>query len=164
MRHWRWQVVMAFIVLICAILPLALRFSSNHLPSTAIEILQHADHFELLSLDPRLQSSPENDSFHGYRVLRRVTISDATARKKLISALRQGMRENSGIAACFNPRHGIHAENNGRQADLVICFECLQVQLFGDAQGEFLVSGSPQSIFDGTLKASSNALTPSRMP
>jgi hypothetical protein len=108
----------------------------------------------LLSLDPRLQIPPENGSFHGYRVLNRVTISETNTRQKLVSALLQGMRENSGtLAACFNPRHGINAIHKGHQADLVICFECLQVQLFGDAQGEFLVSRSPQAFFDVTLKA-----------
>jgi hypothetical protein len=74
-------------------------FPSNKLPSAAMEILQHADHFELLSLDPRLHSPAEKDSFHGYRVLSRVAISDANTRERLISALRQGMRENSGAIA-----------------------------------------------------------------
>ena len=143
------------ITAICAVVPLALWPSRNQLPASAVTILQQADHFELLSLYPRLQNLSDENTFHGYRVLASVLISDANSRQKLVSALRQGMRESSGtIAACFNPRHGIHAVYKGKQADLVICFECLQVQLFGNSSGEFLISDSPQGVFEATLKTS----------
>ena len=138
----------------CGVVALALWRSRNQLPAAAITILTRADHFELLSLDPRLGDRTDENTFHGYRVLARVPISDANGRQKLVSALREGMRESSGtIAACFNPRHGIHALYKGKQADLVICFECLQVQLFGDSCGEFPISDSPQGVFQATLKA-----------
>src|ERR1700757_1521170 len=88
---WGRLVIPALIAAICAILPLVLQSSGNKLPSTAVAILQRADSFELLSLDPRLQIPPENRSFHGYRVLNRVTISEANTRQKLVSTLLQGM-------------------------------------------------------------------------
>ena len=154
--RWRWFIVLGFITAICVALPQDW-WNKNHLPAAAMTTLQQADQFELISLDPRFHNPPEKDSFHGYRILSRVIISDKNTRQKLISALRQGMRESSAMAACFNPRHGIHAVRKGKQADLVICFECLHVELFGDAQsellGEFLVSRSPQAFFDETLKA-----------
>jgi len=151
--RWQWFAVLALIIAIFVVMPQDW-WHRNHLPSAVVTTLQQADHFELLSLDPKLQSFPEEDSFHGYGIPSRVTISDANTRKRLISALRRGMRENSDtIAACFHPRHGIRAVRKGKEADLVICFECLQIQLFGDVQGEFLVSDSPQAFFDETLKA-----------
>ena len=151
--HWQCLTVSAVLIAIGAASPQTLQPPTNRLPSSTISVLQHADQFELLSLDPKYGYS-ENGSFHGYRVLGRVVISDANTHQKLVSALLQGMRENSGEAAhCFNPRHGIYAIRKGNQADLVICFECLQVQLFGAAQGGYLVSRSPQAVFDAVLKA-----------
>jgi hypothetical protein len=150
--HWRWFAGLALITA----LYLALSedwWRPNHLPAAAMKTLKQADRFELLSLDPHFQRALEKDGFHGYRILDRVVISDPKTRDRLISALRQGMLENFGtIAACFNPRHGIHAVRQGKQVDLVICYECLQVKLFGDDQGEFLVSSSPQAFFNETLK------------
>ena len=105
---WQRIVITALIVTICAIVPLALRRSSNQLPASTIMILQQADRFELLSLDPRLPDLADEYAFHGYRVLASVPISDPHRRQMLVSALLKGMRENAGtIAACFNPRHGI---------------------------------------------------------
>jgi len=151
---WQRIVITALIVTICAIVPLALRRSSNQLPASTIMILQQADRFELLSLDPRLPDLADEYASHGYRVLASVPISDPHRRQMLVSALLKGMRENAGtIAACFNPRHGIHALYKGKQADLVICFQCLQLQLFGDSSGEFLISDSPQGVFQASLKA-----------
>ena len=39
-------------------------------------------------------------------------------------------------AQCFNPRPGIprHAQT-GKQADPVVCFECLSSRLYGDSEG-----------------------------
>ena len=127
----------------------------NHLPETALAILEQADKFELLGLDPRpLQAG---DGFHGYAIVERTEIKDQATRKKLISALMASMQASHGdVAICFNPRHGISATSKGRQADLVICFECLQAKLYGDRKGEFLVTASPQKLFDGVLKAGSS--------
>ena len=126
----------------------------NRLPAAVVTLLEQADQFELLSLNPKFDMRPFKGSFHGYKVLAKTGVKDTKTRQRLISALLQGMRENSGnLAACFNPRHGIRAIHKGSHADLVICFECLQFHLFGNAQGEFLVSRSPQSVFDAVLKA-----------
>jgi hypothetical protein len=49
----------------------------------------------------------------------------------LADALRLGAEDNFGIAAgCFNPRHGLRLKGGGKSVDLVICFECLQVEVF----------------------------------
>lgn len=36
------------------------------------------------------------------------------------------------VAACFNPRHGLRAVHAGHTVDLVICFECLTLEVFAD--------------------------------
>lgn len=54
--------------------------------------------------------------------------------------------------ACFNPRHGIRVSHNTKRTDFVICFECLQVKVHGEGQGDFLVSDFPKAIFDKVLR------------
>jgi hypothetical protein len=101
-------------------------------------------------------TDPPPDHFHGWRVLGRTTITDQATQRKLNEALRAGARENSGAAAaCFNPRHGVHVTRADKTYDLVICFECLQVQAFeaGQRTEGFLVSESPQPVFDEVLRA-----------
>ena len=124
-------------------------------PPGVLRDLEKADEFVLYSLDPRRQAEEPKDGFHGWLVLGRTQITDAGARKKLVAALEQGVREHDGsIAHCFNPRHGIRATRAGKSVDLVICFECFQVEVFTAGQPDkgFLVSASPQQVFDEALR------------
>ena len=127
----------------------------NELPAPAVAILEQADGFELLALNPSRKLKAVKGTFHGYRILGTTFIKDAETRKKLVSAFEKGVAENQGVvAACFNPRHGIRATRNRKQADFVVCFECDQVQLFGETQGEFLISSTPRALFDSVLRSS----------
>lgn len=127
----------------------------NVIPATVAAILEQADHFELLSLDPHPQWKAAKGDFYGYRVLGTAVIEDAENRKKLVFAFKRVVAENQGyIAACFNPRHGICVTRNEKQADFVICFECAQVQVFGEVHGTFLISSSARTLFDGVLRDS----------
>ncbi len=124
----------------------------NVIPETALTILEQADHFELLTLNPDYQQIPADSDFHGYRVLGTAVIDDTETRKKLVIAFRKSVAENLGIeAACFNPRHGIRVIRKEERADFVICFECNQVHLFGAVNGTFLITGSAQPLFDSVL-------------
>lgn len=132
----------------------------NIIPEESRVILEHADQFELLSLNPKLQEGPPERNFHGYLVLGKTLIRDAEVKKHIVSAFERGVAENEGVvAACFNPRHGIRANYGGRTSDFVICFECRQVQAFGPVNSEFLISASPQQLFDQILRAA-NVLLP----
>jgi hypothetical protein len=124
----------------------------NAIPAPAEAILEQADHFELLSLDPQLQLSPQGGDFHGYRILGSAVITDTETRKKLVFAFKKAIAENFGVeAACFNPRHGIRVTRNGKEADFVICFQCAQVEVYGDVQSHILISNSAQQLFDRVL-------------
>jgi len=126
----------------------------NVIPATAAAILEQADHFELLSLNPDQQQKAAEGDFHGYRVLGTAVISDTETRKKLVSTFKKAVAENQGIAAaCFNPRHGIRATRNEKRADFVICFECNQVRVFGEVQRTFLITSSAQPLFDSVLRS-----------
>jgi len=127
----------------------------NVIPAAAAAILEQADHFELLSLNPHYPCEAAEGDYHGYRVLGTAVITDAKTRKKLVSAFKRAVAENQDyIAACFNPRHGIRVTRNEKQADFVICFGCDQVQVFGEVQGEFLITSSARALFDSVLRGS----------
>lgn len=131
----------------------------NKIPDVAQAILEHAQQFELLSLDPSSQEGSPKGSFHGYKILGKTVVKDATTQRRLVSAFERGVAENTGVAlACFNPRHGVSVKSGERSADFVICFECRQVQVSGAVEGEFLVGASPQSLFDQVLRDASASL------
>lgn len=140
------------VLAVAALLSTASCYLRNKIPTAAGAMLEQADHFELLSLNPHYNQRPAQGDFHGYRIRGTAVIADRETRKKLISAFQQGVAENQGmIAACFNPRHGIRATRNGKQVDFVICFECAQVHSYGAVEAQFLISSSPKSLFDSVL-------------
>jgi hypothetical protein len=125
-------------------------FPENKIPESAKAILEQADQFELLSLRPY---PFVEGGFHQHEILGRTEIVDAKTRNSLVTALEKGVAENHGSEMmCFNPRHGIHVTRHGKKVDFLICFECLQVQIHSDLQGRFLVSHSPQPVFDKVLR------------
>jgi hypothetical protein len=71
----------------------------NVIPATAAAILEEADHFELLSLDPHPQWKAAQGDFYGYRVLGTAVIEDTETRKKLVSAFKRAVAENQGYMA-----------------------------------------------------------------
>jgi hypothetical protein len=132
----------------------ASRAWGEEFPADVLAALQKADRFELYSLDPDIPDVKPKNDFHGWKVLGKTLVKDAAARKKLVAALQKGVAENDGVAAgCFNPRHGIRVIGKNKTVELVICFECLQVQVFvgGQARQGFLTTESPQPAFDKIL-------------
>jgi hypothetical protein len=134
----------------------------NRIPEAAERLFDKAETFELFSLNPEPKRGKDGDvvdekeGFHGWQVLGKTEVKKEAERKRLADALRLGAEDNFGIAAgCFNPRHGLRLKGGGKSVDLVICFECLQVQVFvdGETSQGFLTSGDPQKEFDAALKA-----------
>lgn len=132
---------------------LAYLSNGNVVPASVRAALAGAKSLELYSLDPSRQEDVPKDNFHDWKVLGKTNIAHAEQRKQLISALQNGVAESFGAAAaCFNPRHGIRAVHEGKTVDLVICFECFQVQIFvGEEQDSVLLTDSPQPAFDKLL-------------
>ncbi len=91
----------------------------------AVSILNKAQVFELYSLDFEVRDEKPPAGFHGFKVLGKVTITDADVREKVLSALQDGITKSGGMGSfCFDPRHGIRAKFDDLTAELVICFEC----------------------------------------
>jgi hypothetical protein len=126
----------------------------NKIPDNLRAMLEKADQFELFSLSPDELKEKPKDGFHGWKVLGKTTVKDAETRQKLLAALQKGVADSDGsVARCFNPRHGIRVTHDGKTADFIICFECLQVKAFaGDKSHDFLTTRSPQPAFDTVLK------------
>jgi hypothetical protein len=131
---------------------------SHVIPARAVAILDDAESFELLCLDPERTERGEQtaSTYHGWKVLGVAAVPDADTRQRLLTALKRGVDENKGaVAACFNPRHGIRATRGSDTAELVICFECFSAEVYlgGRRTGNFLTTNSPQPVFDDVLRA-----------
>jgi hypothetical protein len=127
----------------------------NNVPKVAIDLLEAAGPFELLSLNPNRPEAKGNDDFHGWKVLGKTVVNDAEVRKKLCAEFKRSIDESEGVGAnCFNPRHGIRFTREGKTVDLVICFECYQVQAFIGEQRDpfFVITREPQKAFDKVLR------------
>jgi len=99
--------------------------------------------------------------FHGFDILGKADITDTSEQRALLRALARGASENDDHAmACFNPRHALHIEQNGRSLDFTICFECLQVETQGFHPSGFLTSASPEPTFDESLRTHHLPLAP----
>jgi hypothetical protein len=129
----------------------------NRIPEVVDRLFDKVNAFELYSLDPDDKAAGGGKGgFHGWKVLGKTEVKEAEARKRLVGALRLGAEDNFGMAAaCFIPRHGVRLKDGGKTVDLVICFQCLSVQVFVDgkqAKG-FLTTKDPQKEYDAVLKA-----------
>jgi hypothetical protein len=134
----------------------------NKLPEAVQSLLDKAEQIELFSLDPSRDTEKPKVDFHGWKVLGSTVIKDKVKTKALESVY-TGIKESDGIAArCFIPRHGIRAQFDKKTVDLVICFECLQIQVFVDEERlpTILTARSPEPTLDQILKDAKVPLAP----
>lgn len=107
----------------------------DKLPLTVIRTLRFPDSFEILALDPtpvkaRTSALPAERDFHGHEILGHAPLNDDLVRSELVELVLRGIQESDGtVAACFEPRHGIRAVKEGKVLDMLICYECLQVEI-----------------------------------
>jgi len=111
----------------------------------------------LYSLDPFKKFSSEQErisnGFHGFFVL-------GVARPGIVERFLLNAAASWGLAAknplghlCFNPRHAIRYAVDGKNYDLLICFECGEIEAYeGDQRVAALLTGPyPQLIFNSLL-------------
>jgi hypothetical protein len=92
------------------------------------DVLENADVLTVLRLDPESRVA---DGFHGFAVVNRAEVP-APSRKAVIDVLSRAISDSDGrMAKCFIPRHGISAKKGDASVDLVICFECSQLYVYG---------------------------------
>jgi hypothetical protein len=144
-----------FVVSVLALLLAGYAVRGDSIPAGTRDVLTKADSFELYSLDPDPRNRPAENGFHGWKVLGKTTVKDAEVRQKLVTALEKAAAANDGsVAGCFNPRHGIRVKRGDKTLDLVICFQCFQVEVFdGDKRDKgFLITDAARDAFNKVLK------------
>jgi hypothetical protein len=138
-----------------------------HLPATLQRVLKDADEFILFSLDPTPDSEHKaTNTFKRYPVIGQTEIKAYSTRRQLTEELDNAIRAEGGLtvsngvislsgpfAHCFNPRHGIRARKSREKVDLLICFECGQVQIGSNSETERVLklTKKPSKIFDAVL-------------
>jgi hypothetical protein len=156
-RFLRWSIAIIAIALCIAgyLLWTSIRYPKNYYSEEQIAPFLTATELELFSVHPSLMDygddpfapdAPEPKplktpfgDLHGYPVLGicKITAPDelAVVRKALNSLDVAGLHWGGAIAACFDPRHGVRIRSGGITRDLLICYECSQVQIFrGDTR------------------------------
>src|SRR6266542_3342151 len=111
-------------------------------PGDSYSIFNGSQRLTLFSLDPSpVEGEKSKETFHGYKVLGKVLIADPGLQTDVKKSLYRAINYGSMPAACFNPRHGLRAEMNGKSVDLVICFECSCLILYaGKEKGVAVIS------------------------
>ena len=107
-------------------------------PDGILASLADADHVELVALHPyphEIEGEQEIERLHGYGVLGRAALNDLAQGNQVLALIEQGIEASNGmVAACFNPRHGLTVTQGDEVWDLVICFECLSMQVYLDGE------------------------------
>ena len=91
---------------------------------------------------------------HGHQVLGKTVITDPKQRERLAATLEKAVADSTGTEpACFFPRHAVRTVRDGKAYDFVICFQCIQVQVYGGMLSPFpyLVDKSAEPLFDQML-------------
>lgn len=113
----------------------------GRMPAEAHAVLTDAGSMQLLRLDPhRLEEQPKGPAkFHGYAILGETELATPESRHEAIFHIYQGIadKQDDMVAACFNPRHGIRATKDGQQVDLVICYQCLSLEVYLGSDDRF---------------------------
>lgn len=130
----------------------------NEIPSTVSVALMESQEFEVLSLDPKRRDINAPAEFFRRRVIGKVRVTDSETRKQILAALNRGVSAPQITPpSCFDPRHAIHVKNQGTTYYIVICFECLQVEVFVDDELDrelnFRTTDAPEEFFDSLLRA-----------
>jgi hypothetical protein len=89
------------------------------IPLEARKILENAQDFEVLSVT--------GSTFY-WETKGKMRVSDKKLMKNLVSAIYYDTSTAMGLAACFNPNHGLIAKYDGKMLTLIICFECSYVK------------------------------------
>ena len=109
------------------------------LATDTVEILAAPDAMVIYALHPhRLpgQSDPESailaDTFHDFVIIGEAAVPETSVRRRVLELVDEGVSQHNGISAlCFTPRHGVRVQKGESTVDLVICYECFSLKIYG---------------------------------
>ncbi|HEY0073291.1 MAG TPA: hypothetical protein VGB77_04245 [Abditibacteriaceae bacterium] len=124
------------------------------LGTAPLRALQATPQVTLYSISPHaLSASPAaagKEKFGSWVVLGKTAVS-GTQKNVLLQAFYEGISRSGGTMLCFEPRHALRVQNNGKSYDFVICFACRQftspTQKYNQA-----INPEAQTVFDAILK------------
>jgi hypothetical protein len=135
----------------------------EHIPKPVRTALLQSNEFELYSLDPKYRDVAQPKEFFRRKVIGKTVVSDAQTRRRLLATLNSAVKEGRdaneklGAKSCFDPRHAIRVEHEGKSYYLVICFECYHVYVYVDDKLDqklyFPISESPLAALNAVLSA-----------
>jgi hypothetical protein len=156
-RRWYWLGVGA-LVLVLGVSFCLVSWNTNRRLSAAftpeeLQILEKGERFTLYSLAPEVtQELKSGPDFEGYRIMGQTQVTNVRTRADLLVALYGGIGKGE-VEACFMPRHGIRAVRGNKTVDLVICFECEQIEIYSEhGPPGATINDSPRPVFDRVLR------------
>lgn len=122
------------------------------LPSFTPEVkrqIQDAEKMTVYAIDP--MDNTASEKFHSYSISGKTIITDPAKIKELGDKLIAASSKNKGVETlCFNPHHALRITSHGKALDLVICFQCLKVQLH-PGEDIYFMNSSPRELVNEIL-------------
>ena len=139
-----------FLIAVVAMMPSARCRATQALSKEVEAALDSASSVTLYSLEPWTDPDLKVTRFHGYRVLGKTRL-DSEAKMQAIAAIQTAISsfvDPGYVAACFDPRHALHITNAGHSYDILVCYQCMDVQVFRDQQSIAWLGavGSPDTL------------------
>jgi len=102
--------------------------NAQQMPKEVVVAFHKAEVVELISIDP--SSRQAKGTYYYWKELGRTKINSASVRKTIVANLNDAINKSDGtVAACFNPRHAVQAVYNEKKYEVIICFECLSLEV-----------------------------------
>jgi hypothetical protein len=138
----------------------------NELPAEVVRAIEDGK-ISLWSLGrPMLKGFLDTPKFDDYPVLGRLELA-GDDRERVVNAVRDAIPPKLGVAfGCFNPRHNLRVEHDGATYDLLLCFECLNADIYknGKKIDGIVLSGkmrdASQKVLNDVLTAAKIELPP----
>ena len=133
---------------------------ARSLPDNSRSVLENCDKLTLYSLKPAYNFNTDGSAFqggfHDYPIVGKMVVP-AKQRAAVLAQLYNGLTfpDNAGIPGCFNPHHALRAVKGKCVVDIVICFGCMQMQIYTEKHKDYDLDGissEPRPAFDRILK------------
>lgn len=144
------------------------------LPEDILSLINNAESIELYSLDAYTRDKDLEKfnaremtatKFHGQTIYgsRRFTDEDHKSRIRKAIIDSAPVIENPFAAACFWPRHGVRFTAGDKHLDLVICFQCVNMQIYSPQREDSIqVTSAGKSVLNRILNAEGIPIEPER--
>ncbi|MDB5037016.1 MAG: hypothetical protein JWQ35_544 [Bacteriovoracaceae bacterium] len=119
----------------------------NSLSQELNQVLNASEKAVLYSLEPQRTPSA-NERFYGFLVLGSIPLTKNQT-TRAVKAFKEAIAQSKGYAArCFEPRHALHLTSSSHVYDFLLCYHCLQMEVYKDGKMEqtLLVGGDSNDL------------------